>query len=290
MSFGYDDKKDAVPVARDVRTKQLIYVYPENYETQEIDGNDVKIKKILESIKDKETLNEFKALLKNVETKKTGEKSINHKGELELLPNLSLDGESDRLCIYVFGPNGSGKSYLASSITNQYKKLFPKNEVYLFSLKDEDKKLDDLGVERIDIEGLINDGADIDYKDFADSLCIFDDVDGCEKRISNRIQKLIYSLLAHGRSSNCSILTTAHIGADNHNTKSQLNESHMIVLFPQGNRKQNEYIMKTYLGIGNKSIKKLLKIPCRWIAFSKKLPMFYITSNGKGEMLSELDD
>ena len=45
---------------------------------------------------------------------------------------------------YLYGASGSGKSFFMKEVANNYKKMYPKREVYLISKLNEDKTLDTL--------------------------------------------------------------------------------------------------------------------------------------------------
>ena len=52
------------------------------------------------------------------------------------------DKETERSILYITGPSGSGKSYYTRNYVLEYKKMFPKNNIYLFSSLDSDETLD----------------------------------------------------------------------------------------------------------------------------------------------------
>ena len=52
------------------------------------------------------------------------------------------DKETERSILYITGPSGSGKSYYTRNYILEYKKMFSKNNVYIFSSLDSDETLD----------------------------------------------------------------------------------------------------------------------------------------------------
>ena len=57
---------------------------------------------------------------------------------LQLTPNT----KTERQCIYICGQSGSGKSYFTTNYVKQYKKAYPKNDIFVISSIDEDKSID----------------------------------------------------------------------------------------------------------------------------------------------------
>ena len=52
------------------------------------------------------------------------------------------DKETERSILYITGPSGSGKSYYTRNYILEYKKSFPKNNIYIFSSLETDETLD----------------------------------------------------------------------------------------------------------------------------------------------------
>lgn len=284
--FTFTDSKTAIPIAI-CEDKKKIYIEPLNIdEPQKEEEEQSKI--INDILKKIDGLNENeKEILKSYNRQKF--KTLNHNKKITLLPNLKGDDESCRTAYFIYGAPGCGKSYLIAEILKNYKKLFPENPIFLFSLKKEDSKLDNIITERFDLDEDFLE-TELDYTDFKNSLVIMDDIDGAEKKIYKKLNNLIHSILAHGRSSNVSLLLTNHVGANGHETKHALNNSNAIIIYPESNRKQNVYVLKNYIGLTDKTIKRLLKLQCRWICFSKTIPQYYITSHGQAEFLNNLED
>ena len=66
---------------------------------------------------------------------------------LQVVPNIKLERSS----VYIAGQAGSGKSFYTGAYVHRYKKLYPKNDIYLFSSIDEDKSIDSLKPKRINV-------------------------------------------------------------------------------------------------------------------------------------------
>ena len=175
---------------------------------------------------------------------------------------------------YVCGQSGSGKSTYASEFVKQYKKKYPKNEVYLFSAVKEDSKLDKLKVLRLTLDAdFVKDPPVIG--DFDNSLCIFDDVDVIkEKPIREEVYKLLNLMLETGRHHKIYVLMTNHLATDKNNTKRILNEAHSVTFFPHcGGGRGLKYLLTDYIGLDKNQIKEMKKLDSRWITIFKSYPM-----------------
>jgi len=62
------------------------------------------------------------------------------------IPNTS----KERNILYVTGASGSGKSYYTAAYCNEFKRIFPKRDIYLFSSLSDDSSIDRIrGLKRI---------------------------------------------------------------------------------------------------------------------------------------------
>jgi hypothetical protein len=177
------------------------------------------------------------------ESAKTSYDNIKLTGDekFQIIPNP----ETERQIFYITGRSGSGKSYFTLNYCIEYKKMYPKRNVYLFSALSEDKTLDKFKeLKRIKLtEEFCNE--DFTSQDFKDSLDLFDDTDVIsDKKIRNKVNALMDNILQIGRHYNTSCVLCTHSACNGMHTKIVLSEAHSITLFP--------------LGLGNRSIKYLL--------------------------------
>lgn len=217
------------------------------------------------------------AIMRLTKKKNTMTKIVTSREKLSYIPNSET-----RETLYVSGPSGSGKSYFAANYATKYQKLFG-NPIYLFSTKDEDGVLDEIkGLKRIPInENMLE--AEIDYKIFADSLCIFDDVDSLENRkpLAKVVWGLRDTLLQNARSINTYVISTVHNTFGYLPTRTSLNESQLVVFFPgNGSDTYIEKYLKTRGGLGKDTVKWILSIRSRWIAFYVHRPRFILWEYG----------
>lgn len=194
----------------------------------------------------------------------------------------TFDSRDFREIVYIYGASGSGKSVICRSYIDEYKREFPANKVYLFSLKDGDTTLNDKDIIRVpnQLDVLIG----IDIETLRDSLVIFDDTEGYDKSISNE-QKEIYRIqdniaqIARDRRIYC--IVTTHLACKGNKTKVILNECHKIISFPSRVPQRSfNYLMKEYGGLDPSEIKKMWKLPSRWVCVNKENPRCVIYEEG----------
>ena len=209
--------------------------------------------------------------------------SKDHSKEVDLVDGLCipLANPDKRSNLYLFGQSGAGKSYFINMYVSQWKKLHPKKPVYLFSTLDEDESLDGLKPKRIKMdEGLLED--EIELKDFEeDSMVIFDDVFVKSKQVENEVNRIKDLLLQTGRHQNVWMVISSHLGSNYRETRLTLAESHAIVVFPNGCPKRSlDYVLEQYAGLDKDDLKKLRKLPSRWVFIRKTYPTAIVYEKG----------
>lgn len=209
-----------------------------------------------------------------------------------------IDINKDRCVWSINGAAGSGKSFLASLIIKAYQTIFPDAKVYLFSQKEYDQPLDELGVIRVPINENIN--QDI-IKELEDCLCIFDDIDMLpdvqvereiitmrgEKEIkkvktekvslSKQTQNLRDTILEVGRSKHISVIAMSHQMFNYGKTRNMLLESDFYIYFNLGSGPTHiKRFLKQQLGVEKDMEKKILDIKSRWTLVSLRTAPRYI--------------
>ena len=191
------------------------------------------------------------------------------------------DPKQERSINYIIGRSGSGKSYYIKQwIQQYYKKLYKKRDVYLFSLLENDKTLDELKfIKRILLNDDFASDNEICVKDFKDSLLIFDDTDCIkDKKIKLKVDKILDEVLQVGKHYNISALITRHTACNSKDTKMILAESHSYVIFPNGlGNKAITYLLDNYLGLDKKQIKKIKGLKSRAITINRTFPMSVVS-------------
>ncbi len=230
------------------------------------------------------------AIIKNSKTKKIPLLSIDDKdGAKKIYNEITLTGDEEFQCIpnpeterqilYITGRSGSGKSYYTLHYCLEYKKMYPKREIYLFSALGEDSTIDKLkGLKRIKLtEDFCND--EITSEDFKNSMVIFDDTDVIsDKKIRTKVNTIMNNILQVGRHHNTSCIITTHTACNGKDTKIILNEAHSITIFPNGlGNRSLKYLLDSYLGLDKVQCKKIKKLNSRWVSIVKTFPMSIIS-------------
>jgi len=208
------------------------------------------------------------------------------KEHIQDIPNK----KTERQILYVTGASGSGKSYYTMKYCLEYKKMFPKNSIYLFSSIDEDSSIDKVkGMKRV---RLSNDllTADLSIKDFEDSMVIFDDTDVIRnKAMRLKVNSILNMILETGRHTNTSCILTYHMATNGLETKRILNEAHSVTFFPHSlGGRSLKYLLENYFGLDKDQIKKMKKLPSRWVTIKKTFPMVCLSE--KDAFVLNVDD
>lgn len=181
------------------------------------------------------------------------------------------DTKKERDILYIAGPSGSGKSFYTKMYLLNYKKSFPQNAIYMFSKLDSDKSLEGVEIKRVMIDDrLISDPFDVN--DFHNSAVIMDDIDALrEKELKTALYDLKTAILETGRHTNTTLILTSHLACKGNETKSILNEAHSITFFMKSGMPV-KHLLKNYLGMEEKQIKKLHELNSRWITITRGYP------------------
>ena len=189
------------------------------------------------------------------------------------------DKETERSILYITGPSGSGKSYYTRNYILEYKKLFPKNNIYVFSSLDSDETLDKIPkIKRIKFTDKFM-MYDFRITDFKDSLTIFDDIDSETNKLKKiKIFGILSMILNTGRHVRCSVVYTSHLSCAGNETKLILSECHSVTIFVKnmGNRSL-KYLLDSYFGLDKHQIDYVKKIDSRWVTLVKTYPSILIS-------------
>lgn len=193
----------------------------------------------------------------------------------------------ERAVEYIAGPSGSGKSTMANSLIENYTKVNPKAEVFIISRTDyrTDPALKDLKIKQIKIDDrLLEKPLDI-TKDFSKgTLILFDDCNTVQDdKLRKYLEKLISDILEVGRKLGIYIIITSHLLIPNEKkfARTILNEVQYMTVFPKsGSSQQIRYALKTYFGLTDKQVSKILDLESRWVRISKSYPMYVLYDHG----------
>jgi hypothetical protein len=209
------------------------------------------------------------------------------KEKIQHIPNK----KSERQILYITGASGSGKSYYTKHYCDQYKKMFPKNDIYLVSSINEDSSIDKVkGMKRIKLSNELL-TTDLQAADFKDSMVIFDDTDCITNKIMRqKVNGILNMLLETGRHTNTSVIYTSHLATAGLDTKRILNEAHSVTIFPHSlGGRSLKYLLENYFGLDRHQIKKIKTLPSRWVTLIKSFPMV-VLSEKEAYVLNLPDD
>lgn len=203
-------------------------------------------------------------------------KSFNYYiNDVMFMPNLDIERE----CVYIFGSSGSGKSTLCYKYGMLYKK-YKKNDIFLFSLVDNDNSLSGLTYIHVPLDEQVIDN--IDLSSFENSLVIFDDTDlPNDKILEKKIDSLKNNIAQRGRHFKISAIFTTHIAANFNRTKLLLSECHKFVIFPgAGGVVQQKRMFITHGGMNPTVFESLKDLQSRWVMFNIRYPNYIVYNNG----------
>jgi hypothetical protein len=197
------------------------------------------------------------------------------KEKIQYIPNK----KTERQILYITGASGSGKSYYTKQYCDQYRKLFPKNPIYLISSINEDSSIDKVkNMKRIRLTNELL-MTDLKVDDFKDSLVIFDDTDVITNKIMRmKVNGILNMLLETGRHTNTSVIYTSHLATNGLETRRILNEAHSITIFPHSlGGRSLKYLLENYFGLDKHQIKQIKTLPSRWVTLVKSFPMVVLS-------------
>lgn len=184
--------------------------------------------------------------------------------------------------IFISGASGVGKSTFIAMYAQQYKKLFKKNNIIMFSRLDDDKSIDDkIKIKRIrlDQELLEFDNNDI-IEDLKDSLVIFDDISTIQdKEILNKIKKLRDDILECGRHYNIYSICVSHMITNYKDTRHLILEATAMVFFIMSSQYQIKNFLKNYKGLEKNTIQRIMNLKSRWVMIRNTYPNVLISEH-----------
>jgi hypothetical protein len=212
---------------------------------------------------------------------KCSKKELPKKYQFQLVP----DRTKERDIIYITGQSGSGKSYFTAQYCIQYKRIYPKNNIYLISSLNEDETLEKLNkikddfIIRINITpALITD--QINAKDFENSLVIFDDFECLkDKKLKDYVCSVRDEILETGRHHKTSMICTYHLPTNSHDTRRIINEAHSVVFFPHVSNFKIKNLLENYLGLHKDFLQWTKKKKSRWACIIRGFPNMFMNEN-----------
>lgn len=202
---------------------------------------------------------------------------LNEKG-ISFFPIFNMDRE--RNIFFITGASGSGKSTVASILSMFYHKLYPKQDIYLFSNKTEDPVFDNKKyINRIDINNKDFVENPIDLNELENSMVIYDDNEfGRDPDMAKEMERLSKLIMLQGRSKKIDYILINHLMTDYKRTRDVLNEMSHFIFFPAFTTKYSvSYVLGKYFGLDPKTITKIFTLPSRYVCIVKN-PLTCISS------------
>ncbi len=211
----------------------------------------------------------------------------------EIQPVPVQGDEKTRQVCFCAAAAGSGKTTYISEYCKYFNLLYPKSPIFLFSTKplsDEEAYKKIRNIEQVNMSAkslaeIVGEGNDETnesaYQLFksstGQSLCIFDDIEGCSSKQEKLLDIIMNSILQLGRSSRIYCFISRHLLNCGKKTSIVWSEADTIVLFPRGLSVYSlKYAMKQYLGFDDKLIHKILDTKSRWVSIKKTYPKYVI--------------
>ena len=195
--------------------------------------------------------------------------------KFQIVPNINTERE----VIFISGSSGSGKSFFIKQYIKEYKRVHPKNKIWLISVLD-DNEFSKYGCKKIDVIKLVQVMPEIKdlMKDLANSLIIFDDSDSFkDKSIKGFVWGLLDNIAQTGRHFNISMCVSSHVLSNYSQTKLILLESHRVVVFMNNYNLKMKMFLETYCNLDKNVINKLKNVKSRWICINKSYPISWIS-------------
>ena len=199
----------------------------------------------------------------------------------ELIPLFTNDeAQIDRFVVY--GVSGSGKSTFTGKIVGQYLEDHPNDAFVIFSRVENDKPLDKHNPIRIQLDDNIIDEP-IDDKELENAIVVFDDVETLKnEKVKKAMLALRDDLAECGRHTHTHQVSTMHqLNFTRKETRVVLNEATGLVYFPKsGSLRGITNYFKNIIGLDSKEIRKIHRLPSRWIMINRNYPQSIIYDKG----------
>ena len=205
-----------------------------------------------------------------------GDNLIKTTTKIQVLPRKDIVEK-----VYISGVSGSGKSTYTGKYIKEFKKIFKKDEIFIFSSVEKDEALDKYKIIRIPIdEDLIEEPLEI--QDFENSLTIFDDTDTIKNKVfRNIINSIKAEIIEIGRHYKARCIITSHMLSNYRETRQILNEATSVTFFPKSSGVYHiKNFLKTHAGLDKEQIDRVLKLPSRWVTIYRTYPSYIVWEHG----------
>lgn len=171
----------------------------------------------------------------------------------------------------VFGPSGAGKSTLVGHYLENYRRLWPDNDVFVISPYRDPKAYGHIDPDYIRMDHSLVDKP-LDLLEFKHCCIVFDDIESLPGGLDVVIDRFRNQCLEAGRKHGIATICVSHLILNRDQTKKMLNESDQVVVFPKSNFSQIKAVMDRYYGFSPEQIEYVRGIPSRWALIKRSYP------------------
>lgn len=201
------------------------------------------------------------------------------KATIEPLPFIP---ENQNLRYFITGQSGCGKSTLVSMLLKNYVKLYPKQEIFLFSAKNHDPALDDDKLLKNKIKrGELETIDELEVDDLSNSIVVFDDASTLNPKVQKNIDRLQDEINKRGRSIGIDIMNVNDVLAGGASTKKKFLHANYLGFFPHtgGNKNEIIYTLNKKMGMEMDKVNEMFNVNSRYVLLHKNYPNFFISSD-----------
>lgn len=160
-------------------------------------------------------------------------------------------------------------------------------DIFLFSRISDDESFQDFNLKQIDLNNTeLIDNPIKCKEDIPNSLVIFDDYDTFDAKIRKSLEMTLNDILLNGRDQanegrDIYVCVSSHQLMNYRKTRDIINEASSITFFPKAtNYYQINRLLKEYIGFDKFLIKKIYKLPSRWVTIYKRYPKYILYEKG----------
>lgn len=192
------------------------------------------------------------------------------------------DSDSQRDIIMVTGPSQAGKTTYCIKFAKEYRKMYPDNNIVFITpnppkeskIKGLNPIVIDIGDEKIAEFNFVE--KPMNVRDLADSLVIFDDLEGVPSYMQKIIRDdLLNPIMNIGRHLRISVINCRHIMTGGRDTQTSHLETNYLVFFPKHEKKSKlDYALRKYGGLNQDEIDYIYEQNSRYCIIYNRAPHF----------------
>ena len=193
--------------------------------------------------------------------------------------HIQLSYPSKHFSMGVFGSSGVGKSFFVGQFLLEFKKKYKNTRpIYIFSPVKDDPAFTKAGAIYIKIDDSILTDP-LQTHEFSNGLVVFDDLESVSKQYYPTILNFRNKCLEVGRHDGIQTISISHTIQGHNSTKTVLNESDYVCVFPRSNFSAIQKLCTNHYGFGKEDIQyiKNLGKTSRWVVIKRSYPSTIIS-------------